>query len=104
MTGKDLDLAGRVAEAISHFPDAWREYQDWLRDIVSSRSVLIERYPQWQAVLIFRWRLFYFVAYVALAIFFHQRLKQFKGIGTAIEILKTKLFPEKIAIAFPGSH
>ena len=65
MDAKDAELAGKVAEFVNRFPDEWQEYQDWLRAIVSSRSLLRERYTAWQARLIFRWRLFYFVVYVA---------------------------------------
>ncbi|NET54594.1 MAG: hypothetical protein F6K09_40210, partial [Merismopedia sp. SIO2A8] len=44
---KDVELAGKIGRLASHFPEEWQEYQDWLRDIISSRSVLLKRYPVW---------------------------------------------------------
>ena len=76
---KDIELAGTIGRLARHFPEEWQEYQDWLRDIISSQSVLLKRYPAWQAVLIFRWRLFYFVAYVAGVILFNQLLTRLKS-------------------------
>lgn len=69
MDNRDVELAGKVAKIINRFPDDWQEYQDWLRAIVASRSLLLERYPVWQATMIFRWRLVYFVVYVVGGIF-----------------------------------
>jgi quinol-cytochrome oxidoreductase complex cytochrome b subunit len=66
MNSQDLEIAGKIGKLVSHFPEEWSEYQDWLRDIVASRSVLQKRYPTWQTVVIFRWRLLYFVAYVGM--------------------------------------
>jgi hypothetical protein len=64
MNSKDLEIAGKIGEIVSHFSEEWSEYQDWLRDIVSSQLLLQQRYPTWLAVVIFRWRLLYFTAYV----------------------------------------
>lgn len=74
MNSKDLEIAGKIGELVSHFSEEWLEYQDWLRDIISSRSVLIERYPAWLTVVIFRWRLLYFVVYVVRVIVINQLL------------------------------
>ena len=68
METKDTDLAKRVAEFVSRFPDEWHTHQSWLRAIMVSRPMLLERYPRWQARLIFRWRLVYFVVYVTSGI------------------------------------
>ncbi|ESA35661.1 cytochrome b6 [Leptolyngbya sp. Heron Island J] len=76
MDNQDVKLAGKVAKFINRFPDDWQKYQDWLRAIMSSRSVLLERYPAWQATMIFRWRLFYFMVYVASGIFW-SRLRRY---------------------------
>jgi|GEM_PF-1389169 len=65
MRAQEMELASKVGRWARHFPESWQEYQDWLRAIVASRSLLLSRYPVWQAVLIFRWRLVYFVVYVA---------------------------------------
>ncbi|MGD2180514.1 cytochrome b N-terminal domain-containing protein [Lusitaniella coriacea] len=62
---KDVQFAGKIGQLASHFPQEWQEYQDWLGDIIAARDVLAERYPAWQVALIFRWRLFYFVTYLA---------------------------------------
>lgn len=74
MNSKDLELAAKIGELASYFDQEWSEYQDWLRDIVLARSVLLERYPAWWVSLIFRWRLLYFVAYVGTIIFINQLL------------------------------
>ncbi len=76
MNSKDLELAGKIGELLSNFSREWEDYQAWLRDIVSSRSVLMERHPTWKATVIFRWRLFYFAFYVTSAIVFHQVVKK----------------------------
>ncbi|EKU99772.1 hypothetical protein Lepto7375DRAFT_1843 [Leptolyngbya sp. PCC 7375] len=78
MADKDVALAGKIANFINRFPDDWQEYQDWLRAIMSSRPGLLEQYPAWQATFIFRWRLFYFVGYVASGIFFRWLLNRIK--------------------------
>ncbi|MGB3294599.1 MAG: cytochrome b N-terminal domain-containing protein [Phormidesmis sp.] len=92
MSTKDVDIAGRVGEALSRFPGAWQNYQDWLGDIVASRSLLLDRYPTWQAVLIFRWRLLYFVGYVAVDAFLRQCLTKLKSVRTTLSRWKSKLF------------
>ena len=76
MDNRETELAGKVAAFIHRFPEDWQEYQDWLRAIVSSRSQLLERYPAWQATIIFRWRLLYFVVYFASGIFL-SRLRHY---------------------------
>ena len=78
MNSKDLKIAGKIGELVSHFSPEWSEYQDWLRDIVSSQSVLHERYPTWIAIIIFRWRLLYFVAYIATVIVVARLFKTLK--------------------------
>ena len=67
MNSQDSKIAGKIAELFSLSAE-WIEYQDWLRDIVSSSSVLQQRHPAWLAGVIFRWRLLYFVAYVGTVI------------------------------------
>ena len=64
MGEKDIELASSIGNLMSHFPQEWQDYQDWLRDIIVSNPVLYTRYSAWQARLIFRWRLVYFVIYV----------------------------------------
>ena len=71
----DVEFAGKIGQFVSRFPQEWEEYQDWLGDIIAARSILKARYPQWQVTLIFRWRLFYFVVYVASSSVFN-RLKK----------------------------
>lgn len=71
---KDVEFAGKIGQWASHFPQEWQEYQDWLGDIITARSDLAKRYPAWQVALIFRWRLLYFVAYLA-SIILLNRLK-----------------------------
>lgn len=77
MNSRDIKIASKISELISRFSAEWLEYQDWLRDIVSSDSVLRQHYPAWLAVLIFRWRLLYFVVYVGTVIVTNQLLKKF---------------------------
>lgn len=91
MSRTDMELAGRISEVASHFPDEWQEYQDWLRDIVSSHSVLHQRYSAWQATLIFRWRLLYFVIYIAAVIVFHRLLNRLREWFVVYGPLKDKL-------------
>ena len=79
MNSKDLRLASKIGELVGHFPEEWLEYQDWLRDIIASRSVLKQRYPAWQAMVIFRWRLLYFVAYTGTVILVGRILKKLKS-------------------------
>ncbi|MEO1402164.1 MAG: cytochrome b N-terminal domain-containing protein [Cyanobacteria bacterium J06635_1] len=66
---KDNRLTNKVGTFMRRFPHVWQPYQGWLSDITASRSSLLERYPAWQAGLIFRWRLFYFVVYVGCVLF-----------------------------------
>ncbi|MEO0490084.1 MAG: cytochrome b N-terminal domain-containing protein [Cyanobacteria bacterium J06639_16] len=98
MSQKDIALAGKVGEIASYFPTAWQDYQDWLRDIVASRSVLLQRYPDWQAILIFRWRLLYFGVYVAGVVCFSWLHKRLTGSSLASQGLKDKLRSAKDAI------
>ncbi|EDX85067.1 cytochrome b(N-terminal domain)/b6/petB subfamily, putative [Synechococcus sp. PCC 7335] len=81
MIADDMNLARRVSELASRFPEVWQDYQGWLRDIVGSRSVLSVRYPNWQAAIIFRWRLFYFVSYVAVVVFFKRCRKTLESLA-----------------------
>lgn len=74
MNEQDLKIAGKISELISRFSAEWLNYQDWLRDIVSSYSVLQQRHPAWLAVTIFRWRLLYFVIYVGAIVMVNQLL------------------------------
>ena len=97
MSSQDLELAGRIGEFVSHFSAEWSEYQDWLRDIISSQSVLRERYPAWQAVVIFRWRLLYFVAYVGTVIFVNRLLKKLKSFLLEKDSLNLTILSEKVA-------
>ncbi|MEN9519432.1 MAG: hypothetical protein RLZZ381_2020 [Cyanobacteriota bacterium] len=75
MNSQDLEIAGKIGKLISHFPVEWSEYQDWLRDIIASRSVLQKLYPAWQTMIIFRWRLLYFVAYLGTVMVVNRLLK-----------------------------
>ena len=79
MNSQDLKIAGEIAELLSRFSAEWLEYQDWLRDIVSSGSFLQQRHPAWLAVIIFRWRLLYFVAYVGTVIIVNRLFKKLTG-------------------------
>ncbi|MDJ0588878.1 MAG: cytochrome b N-terminal domain-containing protein [Pleurocapsa sp. MO_226.B13] len=79
MNSQDLKIASKIGEFLSHFSEEWEEYQDWLRDIISSRSILQKRYRAWQAVAIFRWRLFYFVAYVGTVMIINRLLNKLKS-------------------------
>ena len=99
MSKQDMELAGRVSEVASHFPEAWREHQDWLRDIVASRAGLLKRYPTWQAVLLFRWRLLYFVVYVYAVFPFNRLIERLKGVYAASGALKADLLSEKGALS-----
>ena len=73
---RDVEFAGKIGQFISRFPQEWEEYQDWLGDIIAARSILKVRYPQWQVKLIFGWRLFYFVIYLASLIILNQLKKR----------------------------
>ena len=84
MNSRNLKIAGKIGELVSRFSAEWLEYQDWLRDIVSSDSVLQQRYPAWLAVLIFRWRLLYFVAYVGTIVLTNQLLKKLANLSKKI--------------------
>ena len=72
MGDRDIELAGKIAVLIGQFPEDWQEYQDWLRAIMAAYAGLLERYPGWQATLIFRWRLLYFAVYVMGGIIFRR--------------------------------
>ena len=78
MDSQDLKLAAKIAELFSRFSAEWLEYQDWLRDLVSSYSLLQKSHPAWLAVAIFRWRLLYFVAYVGAIAIANQLLEILK--------------------------
>ena len=90
MDSQDLKLAAKIAELFSRFSAEWLEYQDWLRDIVSSYSLLQQSHPAWLAVAIFRWRLLYFVAYVG-GIAIADRLLEILKIRFKKNILNTAL-------------
>ncbi|NER84219.1 MAG: cytochrome bc complex cytochrome b subunit [Leptolyngbya sp. SIO1D8] len=98
MTDKDLEFAGKVGKIASHFPAAWQNYQDWLREIVASRSALLERYPVRQAVWIFRWRLLYFVVYVAGVILMSHLLEGLRSGWRVGSLLKARLASAKAQI------
>lgn len=87
MNFRDLELAGKIGELVRHFAAEWLEYQDWLRDIITSRSILRKRYPAWQAVVIFRWRLLYFVAYVGTVMVVNRLLQKLKNFFNFILII-----------------
>lgn len=90
MSEKDLKIAGKIGSIIGRFTEEWQEYQDWLRAIISSRSALKQRYSTWLATLIFRWRLLYFVMYVAGVIGRNQLAKRLKQL-----LLKPGIFKGK---------
>ena len=102
MNEPDMELAGRVSQVASHFPEAWREHQDWLRDIVASRPVLLLRYPTWQAVLIYRWRLLYYMVYVTAVVPFNHLLERLKGFYFASDSLKSNITSKTDAMADEG--
>lgn len=91
MSSNDLELAGKIGELISRFSQEWQDYQDWLRDIVASHSVLLRSYSPWQAVIIFRWRLFYFVVYVTSVILVNQLLRKLQNVIIAKDNLLVKI-------------
>lgn len=72
MNATDMELASKMSQFISRFPEEWQTYQDWLRDITTSHCDLQARYPTWQARFIFRWRLIYFFLYTCSIIAFHR--------------------------------
>ncbi|MEO1093867.1 MAG: cytochrome b N-terminal domain-containing protein [Cyanobacteria bacterium J06638_28] len=82
-----------MSNFVSTFPTVWNDYQHWLRDIVSARPVLQQRYSPWRANLIFRWRLLYFFVYVSTVIVATQVWAKLKGI---------KISPYKLEIAPEG--
>jgi quinol-cytochrome oxidoreductase complex cytochrome b subunit len=84
MNDRDLEIAGKISKLVSHFPAEWSEYQDWLRDIIASRSVLQKLYPAWQTMVIFRWRLLYFVAYVGTIMVVNRLLKKLQNLFNLI--------------------
>lgn len=84
MNDRDLEIAGKISKLVSHFPAEWSEYQDWLRDIIASRSVLQKLYPAWQTRVIFRWRLLYFVAYVGTIMVVNRLLKKLQNLFNLI--------------------
>ena len=75
MDSQDIKIARKIGAFFSRFSQEWLEYQDWLGDIITSRSLLNQRYPTWQTVIIFRWRLFYFVAYVVSVMIINRLFK-----------------------------
>ena len=79
MDSQDLKIAKRIGETIAHFSEEWSEYQDWLRDIISSRLILRQRYSAWQAAVIFRWRLLYFAVYIGKIIVVNRLSKKLKS-------------------------
>lgn len=97
MSSQDLELARRIGELVSHFSEEWSEYQDWLRDIISSRLVLRERYPAWQTVVIFHWRLLYFVAYVGTVMVVNRLLKKLKSFLLERDFLNFTILSERVA-------
>ena len=90
MDSQDLKIAKKIGKAIALFSEEWSEYQDWLRDIVSSRSILHQRYKAWQAAVIFRWRLLYFVVYVGKIIVINRLSKKLKSFLSKIESLQAE--------------
>jgi quinol-cytochrome oxidoreductase complex cytochrome b subunit len=72
MSAKNIKFASSIGKLLSHFPEEWQDYQDWLRDIIASRQVLQARYPGWLTTLFFYWRLVYFAAYVSSIIVIHR--------------------------------
>ena len=88
MNSQDWLVAGKIAELLSRFSAEWLEYQDWLGDIVFSGVVLQQRHPAWLAVVIFRWRLLYFVAYVGTVIVVNQ-FKKLTGRFTILSKIAT---------------
>ncbi|MGF1522019.1 MAG: cytochrome b N-terminal domain-containing protein [Leptolyngbyaceae cyanobacterium] len=79
MSETDVKLAAQASECLRRHPEAWPTYQDWLHDIVAARTGLLERYPAWQAHLIFRWRLLYFGVYVTMTIVFNRFFRRHNG-------------------------
>ncbi|MDY6938507.1 MAG: cytochrome b N-terminal domain-containing protein [Cyanobacteriota bacterium] len=73
---KDIELAGKIGQFASRFPEEWQEYQDWLRDIIHARSIFKVRDRAWRVRLIFYWRLFYFVAYFTRVLLFNRLQKK----------------------------
>ena len=84
MNAEDIKLASSIGKFISRFPEEWQEYQDWLRDIITSRQAFQSRHSEWRATLLFRWRLAYFVTYVGSTIIVHQLYGFFRHGSTAI--------------------
>ena len=97
MNSQDLKIARKIAELVSRFSVEWSEYQDWLGDIVSSGSILQQRYPAWLAVMIFRWRLLYFVAYVGTIIVMNQLLKKLTSFRLENVFLNFTILPVRVA-------
>ncbi len=97
MNSQDLKIASKIGEFLSHFSEEWEEYQDWLRDIISSRSILQKRYRAWQAVVIFRWRLFYFVGYVGAVMIVNRLLNKFKSFLSERDFLNFTILSDKVA-------
>ncbi len=95
---KEVELAGKIGQLASRFPEEWQDYQDWLSEIMSSHSVLQKRYPSWQAVLIFLWHLFYFVLYLAGVIIVNRILKRLRRLTVARSSSEEEIFSEKKAV------
>lgn len=98
MHEEDVKLAAKISSVAGRCPEMWQVYQDWLREIVASRAALLERYPAWQASIVFRWRLLYFVVYVVSITVFHFLLARLKRLFAAGEALKDKLLSTRDAV------
>ena len=98
MKDRDLKLASKVARLVSHFSEEWTEYQDWLRDIIASRSFLRQRYSAWQTVVIFRWRLLYFVVYVGTIMVVKRLVRKFYGLFVNTNWFGFTIFSEKTLV------
>ncbi len=92
MSTKDLELAGKIGNVFSNFSPEWQEYQDWLGEIIASHQFLLERYPALQATVIFRWRLFYFVAYLGSVIVINRLLRKLQSLLLITDTWKRKVF------------
>jgi len=90
MSDKDFEIAGKIGNIAGRFTEAWQEYQDWLRAIISSRSALAQCYPAWLATYIFRWRLLYFVVYVGSVIGRNQIMKRLKQLLLKLGLMRNK--------------
>ena len=96
MNDRDVEIASKIARLFSRFSAEWLEYQDWLRDIVYSYSILRQNHPDWLTVIIFRWRLLYFVAYVGAVVVTNRLFKKLASFRSKKDFLKLTI-SEKIA-------